>query len=259
MSLTEMWPLWLAIFLMGASKGGFPVGPLALQMVVLLWPAQTEQARSAIGFMLPLLCVMDVFAVIAYRKHIEWKSVVPVMPWAALGVAVATPVFLAKGSAITVSDGFIKLCIGFIGLGFVSYQALRKLIIRKMEETRPDSMLVKAGVGVASGVVSLVAHAAGPIMQIYLLPKRQKKEVYVASMAVFFFFLNFIKLVPFIWTGTIQPEMWKVMLVCLPFIPVGVAAGYWLVRIIPQKWYVLLIYGLLFLTSLRMIAKELFS
>ena len=73
MNYSDIWPLVLAVFLMGMAKGGFPVGLLALQLVVLLWPGTTDPTRSAMGFMLPMLCVMDIFAVAIYRKHIAWK------------------------------------------------------------------------------------------------------------------------------------------------------------------------------------------
>ena len=257
MNFSEIWPLVLAVFLMGMAKGGFPVGLLALQIVVLLWPGTADPTRSAVGFMLPMLCVMDIFAVAIYRKHIAWKLIVPVMPWAALGVALATPVFLAKGTAIAVPDGVIKMCIGCVGLVFVLQQALRARILSRLSANRSESRLMVRGIGFLTGITSTIAHAGGPIMQMYLLPKKQPKREYVATMAAFFFALNYLKLVPFIATGTITTDMFKPMLMCLPFIPVGVALGYLAVRLIPQKAYVILIYTMLFLTSVRLITKVL--
>ena len=65
----------LAVFLLGMSKGGFPVGPVALQIFVLFWPAAVDPARAAVSFMLPILCAMDIIAVIFYRKDIVWRSI----------------------------------------------------------------------------------------------------------------------------------------------------------------------------------------
>lgn len=259
MSFQEIWPLALSVFLLGMAKGGFPVGPLALQMIVLLWPGEVDPARTAVGFMLPMLCAMDICAVTVYRRHIDWKSVLPLVPWAIVGVAIATPVFLAKGTGLAVPDKAIKLCIGFVGLFFVLYQLLKRRILDRLESDLSDSIVVRAGVGLTSGIISTIAHAAGPIVQMYLLPRKQPKQVFVASMAAFFFVLNYVKLVPFLLTGTIRPELLKPMLVCLPFIPLGVLLGYFAVKIIPQKAYVILIYSTLFLTSLRLTTKVLFE
>jgi len=247
----------LAVFLMGMAKGGFPVGPLALQIVVLLWPGKVDPTRSAVGFMLPMLCAMDIFAVAIYRKHINWRLILPLVPWAALGVAAATPVFLSKRTAIAAPDSVIKLCIGCVGIFFVLHQALRSRINQKLEGAKADSSVVKGGVGLLTAVISVIAHAGGPIMQMYLLPKRQPKREFVATMAAFFFILNYIKLGPFVWTGTIGPELLKPMLLCMPFIPVGVLLGYFAVRVIPQKAYVVLIYATLFLTSIKLVSQVL--
>jgi uncharacterized membrane protein YfcA len=259
MNIQEIWPLALSVLLMGMAKGGFPVGPLALQMIVLLWPGEVDPARTAVGFMLPMLCAMDICAVTIYRKQIDWRSVLPVIPWAVLGVAIATPVFLAKGTGLAVPDKAIKLCIGLVGLFFVLYQVVKKRILDRLESGRSNSIIVRAGVGVSSGIVSTIAHAAGPIVQMYLLPRGQPKQVFVASMAAFFFVLNYVKLVPFLLTGTIRPELLKPMLVCLPFIPLGVLMGYFAVKVIPQKAYIVLIYSTLFLTSVRLTTKVLFE
>lgn len=257
MNFTELWPLVLSVFLMGMSKGGFPVGPLALQLIVMLWPGEVNPARTAVAFMLPMLCVMDICSVIVYRKHIDWKIVLPVIPWAVLGVAIATPVFLAKGTGLTVPDNMIKLCIGVVGLFFVFYQLFRARIADRIKSGSADSIVVKMGVGVSSGIISTIAHAAGPIFQMYLLPKKQEKRVFMASMAAFFFVLNHVKLIPFIWTGSIGSELIRPMLICLPFIPVGVGLGYLIVKIMPQKVFVVMIYSTLFITSVRLIAKVL--
>ena len=61
----------VAVFLLGMSKGGFPVGAIALPVLILIWPDQTHAAKSAVAFMLPLLCVMDIVAWSFYRSHID--------------------------------------------------------------------------------------------------------------------------------------------------------------------------------------------
>ena len=70
---------WIAtsVFLMGVSKGGFPLGGLAMPILILIWPEQATAARSVVAFMLPLLCGMDVVSLIFYRKEVSWKAIAP--------------------------------------------------------------------------------------------------------------------------------------------------------------------------------------
>jgi hypothetical protein len=65
----------LSLFLIGMSKGGFPVGSIATPLLVLMWPAQAGAARAAVGFMLPLLILMDVASISLYRKHVQWNRI----------------------------------------------------------------------------------------------------------------------------------------------------------------------------------------
>ena len=44
-----------SLFLIGMSKGGFPIGTIALPILILVWPVQARAAREAVGFMLPML------------------------------------------------------------------------------------------------------------------------------------------------------------------------------------------------------------
>jgi hypothetical protein len=47
------------------SKGGLPVAPVALPILILAWPDRNAAARQAVAFMLPLLCAMDIVALAA--------------------------------------------------------------------------------------------------------------------------------------------------------------------------------------------------
>jgi uncharacterized membrane protein YfcA len=65
--------VWMALVLVvaGMHKGGFPVGLIGSSLMILIWPDKSNSARNAIGFLLPLLCLMDVFGVFLYRKTID--------------------------------------------------------------------------------------------------------------------------------------------------------------------------------------------
>ncbi|NOY82727.1 MAG: sulfite exporter TauE/SafE family protein [Kiritimatiellaeota bacterium] len=248
----------LAVFLLGMTKGGFPIGPVALPILVLVWPGQTDAAKSAVSFMLPLLCVMDVFAVAVYRRHIQWRLILPPAPGALLGVAAASVLFLSNNaSAIGVSDRALKFLIGLIGLGFVCYRAVRRTLVERLAATPPPGLLSAGLLGFSAGVTSTLAHAAGPIAQMYLLPRRLPKMQFAATTAAFFFCLNLVKLAPFAMFGRLQKENLLLGASLLPLAPAGVAVGYLLVRSMKSRHYIAFIYIILFLASGLLIVKSL--
>jgi len=69
--------------------------------------------------------------------------------------------------------------------------------------------------------------------------------------------LNMIKLIPFGLLGRLQAPNLKLAAVMLPIVPVGVLAGYGIVRILKPRHYVGIIYVVLTLTSVLLIQKAL--
>lgn len=252
----DLFWIGLSLFLIGMSKGGFPVGSIALPLLILVWPAQAQAARAAVGFMLPMLCLMDIIALVFYRKHVLWGRLVYLMPATIIGVVVASYLFVSDSAMISVSDKALKLLIGILGIVFVLYFAAKKWILRHIHASHPS--WGKGSVfGFAAGITSTLAHAAGPVMQMYLLPQQLEKKNFAGTGAAFFWMLNLIKLLPFIMLGRIQPEGLKLGGVLLPVIPLGVALGWWLTHKTEQKHYTVLIYAVLLITSVTLILKAL--
>lgn len=256
-ALSDLFWIGLSLFLIGMSKGGFPVGAIALPVLILVWPAQAEAARAAVGFMLPMLCIMDVVALSFYWRHVQWGRLIHLMPATLVGVAFASAVFVSDETAmVAVSDRALKILIGTLGILFVVYFAAKKWILRHIHASQPTWW--KGSVfGFAAGITSTLAHAAGPVMQMYLLPQQLEKKKFAATSCAFFWMINLIKLPPFAMLGRIQPEGLKLGAVLLPVIPLGVAFGWWLTHKTEQRHYTLLIYAVLLITSITLIVKSL--
>ena len=256
-AVLDLFLIGLSLFLIGMSKGGFPVGAIALPVLILVWPAQAEAARAAVGFMLPLLCVMDLIALSFYWRKVEWRRLVFLMPATLAGVVVASFLFVSSESAlIAVSDRVLKVLIGGIGILFVVYFAVKKWIFRHLHAEEP-SWATGSVFGFAAGITSTLAHAAGPVVKMYLLPQHLEKKTFAGTSCAFFWMLNLIKLLPFAMLGRIQPEGLKLGAVLLPVIPLGVAFGWWLTHKTQQKHYTALIYAMLLITSVTLILKAL--
>lgn len=254
-AMLDLFWIGLSLFLIGMSKGGFPVGAIALPILILVWPSQAQAARSAVGFMLPMLCLMDVVALFFYWRHVQWGRIVYLLPAMIAGVLVASYLFVSDETAlIAVSDRALKMLIGGLGILFVIYFAAKKWILRHIHASEPNWSKGSA-FGFGAGITSTLAHAAGPVMQMYLLPQQLEKKKFAGTSCAFFWLMNLIKLVPFTMLGRIQPDNLKLGAVLLPVIPIGVALGWWLTHKTEQKYYTILIYVVLLITSVVLILK----
>lgn len=247
----------LPVLMMSMVKGGFPIASLAAPLMVLLWPSPDAAARRAVAFMLPMLCLMDIVAVLLYRRHIRWDLLRPIFPGMLLGVVLGTLLFVSQEkSLVSIPDRTLKMAIGSVGIIFVLYRIFSVRILRRLEAHHPGH-LGAAGFGLTAGLTSTLAHAGGPVMHMYLLPRRLPKMGYAATTCGFFWVLNLVKVPPFIWGGRFRVDDLLLGALMLPLVPVGVLLGYGLVHITNPKAYVGLIYTALTVTSVMLIIRGL--
>ena len=251
-------PIGIGVFLMGMNKGGLPVSSIALPLFILFWPEEAQQAKGAVAFMLPLLCAMDIVALAFYWRHIPWKRVLFLVPGSVVGVAVTSILFVAKDDAlISVPDRWLKFTIGILGVLFVAYRIGRPWITKAIAGASEQGWKSGSAFGFAAAATSTMAHAAGPVMQMYLLPQRLDKMEFAATNAGYFWFINLVKVLPFALLGRFDGKMLALGAWMLPIIPFGVGLGYLIVRKLEQKYYIGFIYFVLFCTSVILIVKAL--
>src|SRR5690606_32912205 len=139
--------LAVAAVAIGLAKTAIPGGgilPVALFAAVL--PARTSTAA-----MLLLFIVGDVFALLAYRRHAHWPSLLRLAPAVVAGLLVGFA-FLAIGD-----DDIVRRTIGVILLVMIAIT-----LWRRRRTTEPASgLLPAAGYGTLAGFTTMVANAGG--------------------------------------------------------------------------------------------------
>lgn len=229
----------VAAVLIGLSKGGLGggLGPLITVLVAVVIPPS-----RAIGVLLPLLMVGDVAAVWVHRRDWDRDAVVRMLPAAVVGVVIAS-IFLSQ-----TSDRGIEVFLAVFSLAFVAYR-LAEPHLRRVRLAPGAGLAVAAGA--TSGVTSTVAHAGGPPVAIYLLAAEVPPVAFVATSAVFFFVVNWIKVPGYLAAGLIDAGMLRILPFALLIWP-GVVLGRWLVRRAPARVFeriilVLLVVGAIYL------------
>jgi uncharacterized membrane protein YfcA len=233
----------LAILLTGISKGGFAggLGGFAVPLMALyISPA------DAAGIMLPILCLMDLFGLHAYRNRWSRAHLRILLPGALVGIALGALTF----RAIT-ADG-VRLLVGAIAIAFTLNQwlGLASRIARRDVPAGPRSGRFWAAV---SGFTSTLAHAGGPPYAVYMLSQKLDKTSYVATAAVFFTVVNYVKAVPYFYMGQFHAGNLSTSLAFAPLAPIGIWLGVWLHRRLPEGPFYRIAYVLLFLTGLKLV------
>lgn len=231
-----------AVLLIGISKGGFAggLGVLAVPMMAL-----AISPRQAAGIMLPILCVMDITGFRIWVGRCNWSLLWRLLPGAMLGILVGALTFQF------VSDTILKLMVGVLALTFTLNHWLKGRVRVPAHRRLPDTVSGTFWSSL-SGFTSFMAHAGGPPIMIYLLPKPMDRAVLVGTVTIYFAVVNYVKLIPYAILGQLDTENLLTSLVLAPVAVLGVKMGAWLHTRIEPVLFFRLLYGFLFLTGLKL-------
>jgi uncharacterized membrane protein YfcA len=230
-----------AILIVGISKSGFGsgVGALAVPIMALVIPP-----TQAAAILLPLLCVIDLFNLWHYRSRYDRANLVILVPAALVGILVGTFTFRY------LSDAHIRILIGVISVLFVANYLVGKRNDQK--QTKPNA--VSGGFwGAVAGFTSFGVHAGGPPVNLYLLPQRLDKTIFVGTTVIFFAIVNYVKLVPYYFLGQLNGENLLTSLYLAPLAILGFWLGIKLHDRVNEKLFYNLAYFFLFVTGAKLL------
>jgi len=214
----------IAVSLIGISKGGF-AGGLAMLGVMLI--SLHVDPRLAAAVTLPLLCIADAATVWAYRGQWHWGHLKVLLIGGAAGVAIGALTF------DYVSEPVMRLIVGGTGLLFFA----SRLVMPKLAGAADAApSLTGGGVwGALAGFTSFTAHAGGPPVQLYLLPRKLDKTEYQATVTALFTAINLMKVGPYVWLGQLTREVLLTALVFAPLAAASVWFGRWLHQRVDER------------------------
>ena len=229
----------LAILIIGMSKSGFG-GGLGVLAVPIMSLAISPQQAAAI--LLPLLCLMDIFAVIQYRRSFDKRNLFILLPAAMVGIVLGTLFFRY------LSEAHIRVMVGVISVLFV---------VHFFAKTSPEPHRADVGRGLfwgtVAGFTSFGVHAGGPPVNMYLLPQRLHKSLFVGTTVIFFMIVNYVKLIPYAFLGNLSGGNLLTSLVFAPLAPLGIWLGVKLHHRINEKIFYTLCYIFLGITGVKLI------
>lgn len=231
-----------ALLLIGISKGGFGggFGTVGVPLLALVIPP-----TQAAAILLPVLALMDLVGLYTYRGKWDRVEMKILAPGAVAGIALGAATF-----AFTSEDA-VRLIIGTIAVGFTAWRFLGTLVAR---QARAGSSWTKGSFwsGVA-GYTSFVAHAGGPPINVYLLPLRMDKTLYVGTTVVYFALVNYVKLLPYAFLGQFDTTNLATSAVLTPLAPVGVLLGVFLHHRVSEALLFQVVYAGLLVTGIKLL------
>ncbi len=237
-----------AALVFGISKGAFGggLGVLAVPLMSLVMsPVQ------AAGILLPVLLVLDAGGLRTYWGQWHWPSFRLLGAGALLGVSAGGLTFSL------VSPALLMLLVGLLALVFslnYFYRWIRPLQPSGQASASHKGREAAWGVaaGLAGGYTSTLAHAGSPPVNMYLLPRGLPRHQFVATAVILFALINVAKLVPYALLGQLAPGNLWAAAVLVPFGLLGLYLGVRLQRVLSDRVFFPVCYGLLMLVGARL-------
>jgi len=240
----------LAIVIQGISKSGFAggAGILSLPLMMLVMPVDKVAAT-----LLPLLILCDFNALYHHWHNKVWRKVLEIYLPACAGIVLGALVWWWAGQeGVEAYQGPIKRFVGVIALLFGVYIGARERSLRWAAAHHPGWKT--AGVaGVSAGFTSTIAHAAGPIVSLYLFAQGLGKSLFVGTVAWTFTLINLTKLPFYVWTGLIDRQVLYFGLFLVPLIPVGSFLGHWMHHRVAERRFNRIIMVLTLLAGVQLV------
>lgn len=230
-----------AVLLFGIAKGGFGGGLGVLSVPLMSLVVLPVQAAA---ILLPILCLMDLVSLWAYRGKWVWPELYWLLPASLIGIAAGT---LLYGH---MSPQVIRLMLGIVAISFTLHHWIANRLGGPDRKFFPRSVGILAAA--TSGFTSFVAHAGGPPLGMYLLRRGLDRTRFVATTTVFFAVVNYIKLLPYGWLGQLDPANLATSLVLAPLAPIGVGTGVWLHNRVSDRLFYQFAYGMLFVVGCKL-------
>ena len=229
-----------AVLLLGISKSGFGAGFGSLAVPIIALAVAVPQAAA---ILMPLLLLMDLLGMAAFRKDFDLKLLKFLVLCGLVGTVVGALLFKVLDA---------KVVAGIVGVFTLLFLAQRLLFPPRPDSAPPPKWL--GGIlAVTSGFTSFVSHAGGPPLSAYVIPLRLSPVHFTATMAFFFFVINLSKWIPYAWLGLLDLRNMATSLVLLPIAPIGVWIGVRMAKTISSVLFYRILYIGMLLTGCKLV------
>lgn len=185
-----------AAMLVGISKAGFGggVGALATPLILLVLPAPT-----ALALTLPMLLGCDIFTFRHFSREWDRTAFRSLFPWMFGGLFLGLGLLVVFARGGSRGDLWIRFAAGVSVVGLTSLSLLPGRFAAPARRTtgKPSTPAI-AAIGLVCGITTMVAHAAGVLLNLFLLRRRPSPASFVGTSTRIYLTFNALKVPLFV-------------------------------------------------------------
>ncbi len=251
----------IALLLTAVGKGGFG-GLGALSVPILMMVMRPESTTLAVAMWAPMLIICDLCTLPFYAKECNWRPILLLAPWTTLGLFIGR-LCLDWFRQTPEAGVWLKVTIGVLSIVFALSQAARYYVARRTQrQVKPwvPTWWQAIPFGLTAGVSTMLAHAAGSIFAMFMIPQQMDRRLFVGTSTRYYLIFNTLKMPFFLASSPVTSqgsyitwESLRLILWLIPLVPIGVFSGNWLNNNFSNRFFNLAVNVLLALTGVWLI------
>jgi uncharacterized protein len=175
-----------------------------------------------------------------------------ILPGAIVGVALWYLV------AATISEAAVMAVLGVISILFGGYRLWADHGGRISAASNSPAWLGTL-FGIATGFTSQIAHAGRPPFQMWVMPRKLDRDMFVGTPAIFFAAVNWMKVPAYAALGQFTFANAAATLALLPIAVLSSVAGVKLVRKVPMERFYAIVYWLMVVAGAKLLLDGLIT
>ncbi|MCU7843066.1 MAG: sulfite exporter TauE/SafE family protein [Candidatus Thiodiazotropha sp. (ex Monitilora ramsayi)] len=228
--------LFVAYFVRGIT--GFGSALVAVPLLTLTMP---------ITVVVPIVVLLDYLASMSHGikhfHHIEWRDLLPMLPFSVLGIVLA--LYLMN----SLQPGLLTDALAVFILIYAVYSLLPL-------STPQGSRFWAVPLGTLSGLISTLFGTGGPFTVIYLGLRKLEKNAFRGTVATFFAIDGGLRLIGFTASGFYNREGLLIALMALPIVALGLYTGGHIHTSLTRTGFVRIVAALLIVSSIALLSKS---
>ncbi len=251
----------IALLLTAVGKGGFGgLGALSVPILMMVMPR--ENTTLAVAMWAPMLIICDLCTLPFYTKECTWRPILLLAPWTTLGLFIGR-LGLDWFRQTPEAGVWLKVTIGVLSIGFALSQAARYYVAQRTQkqvEPWTPTWWQAIPFGLTAGVTTMLAHAAGSIFAMFMIPQQLDRRLFVGTSTRYYLIFNTLKIPFFLASSPVTSqgsyitwESLRLIVWMIPLVPVGVFAGNWLNNNFSNRLFNVMVNVLLALTGVWLI------
>ncbi len=218
---------------------GFGCTVLALPFAIMLVGIHT-----AVPVLVMLSFLLCLYIVIISKKNIVWKEYLKIVLLVGLGL----PIGILSNNYL---DEDILTLILSIFMVVVGSRGLWQAFSKKKND-KPLPKFLTPIILLLGGSFQGAFGSGGPLVVTYAAKALPKKNEFRSTLCMVWVTMNIIMIIQNIAVGAVTTEMWKLLLVLIPFLIVGALLGDWAHHHIKDSHFSTIVYGVLVASGIVM-------